>query len=118
MLGVELANRESLNSWKEVFEGLRNRGLRGTELVMNGERRVRDRRCSDRTVSIHKKVKAAWITPNGLHRSGSVLLSHSLICSTIAAERLNFRVRNGNGWIPLAIATEKVVGLGYLRGYR
>ena len=65
-----------------------------------------------------KKVKAVWIAPNGLRRSGSVLLSHSLVCSTIAAERLNFRVRNGNGWIPLAIATEKVVGLGYLRGYR
>ena len=65
-----------------------------------------------------KKVKAVWIAPNGLHRSGSVLLSHSLVCSTIAAERLNFRVRNGNGWIPLAIATEKVVGLGHPRGYR
>lgn len=54
-----------------------------------------------------KKVKAVLITQNGLHRSGNVLLSHSLICSTIAAERLNFRVRNGNGWIPLAIVTEK-----------
>ena len=54
-------------------------------------------------------MKAVLIAQNGLHRSGSVLLSHSLICSTIAAERLNFRVRNGNGWIPLAIATEKVV---------
>jgi hypothetical protein len=57
-----------------------------------------------------KKVKAVLIAQNGLHRSGSVLLSRSLICSTIAAERLNFRVRNGNGWVPLAIATEKVVG--------
>jgi hypothetical protein len=60
-----------------------------------------------------KKVKAVLIAQNGLRRSGSVLLSHSLICSTIAAERLNFRVRNGNGWIPLAIATEKVVGIRY-----
>ena len=56
-----------------------------------------------------EKVKAVSIARYGLRRSGSVLLSHNLICSTIAAERLNFRVRNGNGWIPLAIATEKVV---------
>ena len=61
-----------------------------------------------------KKVKAVLIAQNGLRRSGSVLLSHSLVCSTIAAERLNFRVRNGNGWIPLAIATEKVVWLTVL----
>ena len=27
--------------------------------------------------------------------------------STIGADRLNFRVRNGNGWIPVAIATEQ-----------
>ena len=54
-----------------------------------------------------EKAKAVWIAPDGLHRFGNVLLSHSQICSTIAAERLNFRVRNGNGWIPLAIATEK-----------
>ena len=46
----------------------------------------------------------------GLHRSGSVLLSRGQLLSTIAAERFNFRVRNGNGWVTLAIATEKVVG--------
>ena len=28
--------------------------------------------------------------------------------STIGAERLNFRVRNGNGCDPLAMATEKI----------
>ncbi|MEI7850982.1 MAG: hypothetical protein WCH86_04045, partial [Kiritimatiellales bacterium] len=32
-----------------------------------------------------KKVKAVSIARYGLRRSGSVLLSHSLICSTIAA---------------------------------
>ena len=31
----------------------------------------------------------------------------SLPSSTIGAEGLNFRVRNGNGWIPLAMATGK-----------
>ncbi len=55
-----------------------------------------------------KKVKAVWITPDGLRSSGNVLLSQGQLLSTIAAERLNFRVRNGNGWIPLAIVTEKI----------
>jgi transposase-like protein len=37
VLGVEMANRESLNSWKEFLEGLRRRGLRGTELVITDD---------------------------------------------------------------------------------
>jgi len=37
VLGVELANRESLNSWKEFLDGLRKRGLRGTELVITDD---------------------------------------------------------------------------------
>ena len=38
-------------------------------------------------------------------------LPHSCPCSTIGAERLNFRVRNGNGCDPFAIATENVLSL-------
>jgi putative transposase len=37
VLGVELANRESLNSWKEFLEGLRRRGLKGVELVITDD---------------------------------------------------------------------------------
>ena len=37
VLGVELANRESLNSWKEFLEGLRHRGLKGVELVITDD---------------------------------------------------------------------------------
>jgi putative transposase len=37
VLGVELANRESLNSWKEFLAGLRKRGLRGVELVITDD---------------------------------------------------------------------------------
>ena len=33
-------------------------------------------------------------------------LPHDLPCSTIGAERLNFRVRNGAGCFPLAMITE------------
>src|ERR1700722_12095521 len=33
-------------------------------------------------------------------------LPHTRACSTIGAERLNFRVRDGNGWIPLATVTQ------------
>ncbi len=36
-------------------------------------------------------------------------LPHSFPCSTIGPERLNFRVRDGNGCGPLGIATEKLV---------
>jgi hypothetical protein len=35
-------------------------------------------------------------------------LPHSLPCSTIGAKGLNFRVRDGNGCDPFAIATEKL----------
>lgn len=35
ILGVELANRESLSSWKEFLLRLRQRGLRGVELVVS-----------------------------------------------------------------------------------
>ena len=38
---------------------------------------------------------------------GTALLSHTLLCSTIAAETLNGRVRNGNGCILLAMGTGK-----------
>jgi transposase-like protein len=34
VLGVELANRESLNSWKDFISTLKKRGLRGVELVI------------------------------------------------------------------------------------
>ena len=35
-------------------------------------------------------------------------LPHTCACSTIGAERLNFRVRDGNGWNPLAGITRKL----------
>ena len=38
---------------------------------------------------------------------GTVLLSHTLMCSTIAAEALNYRVREGNVCFCLAISTGK-----------
>ena len=41
-----------------------------------------------------------------LYKPGSDLLSRALRQSTIGAERLNDRVRNGIGWGPLAITTQ------------
>src|SRR3954451_12387038 len=35
-------------------------------------------------------------------------LPHTCACSTIGAERLNFRVRDGNGWDPLARITRNL----------
>jgi putative transposase len=37
VLGVELASRESQNSWKEFILGLKKRGLRGVELVITDD---------------------------------------------------------------------------------
>jgi putative transposase len=37
VLGVDLANRESISSWKEFLLGLRTRGLRGVELVVTDD---------------------------------------------------------------------------------
>jgi putative transposase len=37
VLGVELANRESTTSWKELLLGLRQRGLRGVEFVVSDD---------------------------------------------------------------------------------
>ncbi len=47
----------------------------------------------------------ALIEYRAFKRPGSVLLSHALRHSTIGAEGLNGRVRNGIGCIPLAITT-------------
>ena len=40
-------------------------------------------------------------------------LPHSCLCSTIGAEELNFRVRDGNGWVLLAKVTQKAVTTGH-----
>lgn len=38
---------------------------------------------------------------------GSDLLFHTLVCSTIGDEGLDFRVRNGIGYFPFSIAAKK-----------
>ena len=37
VLAVKMANRESQNSWKEFLNKLRDRGLRGVQLVVNDD---------------------------------------------------------------------------------
>ena len=37
MLGVEAATRESDSSWRDFLAGLRERGLRGVELVVSDD---------------------------------------------------------------------------------
>ena len=37
VLGVEMANRESLTSWKDLLLGMRERGLRGVEFVVSDD---------------------------------------------------------------------------------
>jgi hypothetical protein len=53
------------------------------------------------------KIKKPRISP-GLHiKVGDDLLSHS--CSTIGAGGLNFSVRNGKRWNPVAIVTLRLL---------
>ena len=47
-----------------------------------------------------------------LEKPGDDLLSHALRHSTIGAERLNDRVRDGIGWGPLAITTRLLQKFG------
>ncbi len=51
----------------------------------------------------YKKAKALLCIQQGFHKKGGDLLSH--FRSTIGAEGLNFSVRNGKRWNPLAITT-------------
>ena len=51
--------------------------------------------------------------PGGLSRDETgrlPTLPHSYPCSTIGAEELNCRVRDGNGWVLLAMVTQKAFG--------
>jgi hypothetical protein len=55
-----------------------------------------------------KKEKAAEISLNSLYLSRRrPTLPHTFACSTIGPAGLNFRVRDGNGWIPRGKITDK-----------
>jgi putative transposase len=54
MLGVELANRESVTSWREFLQGLRERGLHGVEFV------VSDDHAGLRKATMEILSEAAW----------------------------------------------------------
>src|SRR5215212_1788134 len=57
-----------------------------------------------------QKTKALGFNPGPFHKNTSrrrPTLPHTNACSTIGAEGLNCRVRNGNGCFPLATATGK-----------
>lgn len=52
-----------------------------------------------------------------LEKPGGDLLSRALRQSTIGAERLNDRVRDGIGWGPLAITTRLLQELNVKKSY-
>lgn len=56
-----------------------------------------------------KKEAVPWERDGLKIKPGNVLLSRDLHLSTIAAEGLNGRVRNGNGCFPLAMVTGKMI---------
>ncbi len=56
----------------------------------------------------NKKEKAVEISLNGLYLCRQrPTLPHTFACSTIGPAGLNFRVRDGNGWIPRGKITDK-----------
>src|SRR5580692_4416915 len=52
--------------------------------------------------------KATFISERGLYLCRQLpTLPHTFACSTIGPAGLNFRVRDGNGWIPRGKITDK-----------
>jgi transposase-like protein len=64
VLGVELANRESASSWKDFLLCLRQRGLKGVELVVSDDHAGLPRCCLNRSGSDVMCISFAmpWIT--------------------------------------------------------
>src|ERR1700735_3898640 len=51
--------------------------------------------------------KATFISERGLYLCRQLpTLPHTFACSTIGPAGLNFRVRDGNGWIPRGMITD------------
>src|SRR6202162_1024969 len=58
----------------------------------------------------HKKEKATLISERGLYQCRQrPTLPHTFACSTIGPAGLNFRVRDGNGWIPRGKITDNLI---------
>ena len=62
-----------------------------------------------------KKEKANLISQTGLYLCRQLpTLPHTFACSTIGPAGLNFRVRDGNGWNPLAKVTQNLHDAGHI----
>ena len=62
--------------------------------------------------AVNDTARSLWLLGAGWYEEvfrRRPTLPHSFPCSTIGAEELNFRVRDGNGCCLFAIATEKAV---------
>jgi hypothetical protein len=61
------------------------------------------------TVLLRKKERARLISQSGSYLCRQrPTLPHTFACSTIGPAGLNFRVRDGNGWIPRGKITDKL----------
>ena len=98
----------------------RKSGASAIERLLREDRRRRD---SD-VHSLKAVPRSPGVTADGgnakrpsLQRLGLLVyligrrptLPHTRACSTIGAERLNYRVRDGNGWDPLAEITRNLL---------
>ncbi len=85
-------------------EGVRVRGRRWGNKVV-GEKRGK---AYGGQVGKDTGPDVMYVRARGVRIRRRPTLPHSLPCSTIGAEELNFRVRNGNGWGLFAMTTENL----------
>jgi hypothetical protein len=84
------------------LEGVSERTLRARAFCRNPERSAAESK------DLVSKEKAVEISLNGLYLCRQrPTLPHTFACSTIGPAGLNFRVRDGNGWNPRGVITDK-----------
>ena len=92
--------------WPEVF--VFNRATSTSAQSRTAGRCARFRKCSTHSRVRSQKEKPRCFRYGAFFLIGQLpTLPHTRACSTIGAGRLNFRVRDGNGWDPLATITQK-----------
>ena len=84
--------------------------LFSTDNPEKGDEQAEERWASRTSIVAGMRNGPTFVGVGLLDLSGRLpTLPHTCACSTIGAEGLNFRVRDGNGWDPLAMVTQHLV---------
>ena len=94
-----------MSGWTQVYCSIARRA-RPTRSTREGPKPASVTPCKLAGLEMHKSPTS--------HEIGLLLkitgrlptLPHTCACSTIGAEGLNYRVRDGNGWVPFAKVTQ------------